>query len=197
MNEPKNTLSENQMADEETLREISKSEELIDRMEKYGFFPFDYLFQENVKITSREIIRSYGNRVKELCAAGKNGKKITYEELAKVCDVSVQTISNIVNGNIKSVNIAYCNALAKYFECSAYYILGVTDWKNGILVDAKPFRVPIFHFETQEVINITAAAQWAYIDPALFKLLEQLFHADSATRKTVRETLELILEHSK
>lgn len=197
MSEPKNAFPENQVVDEETLREISKSQEFMDRIEKYGAFSFDYLFQENVKIISREIIQSYGKRVKELCAAGKNGKKITYEELAKVCDVSVQTISNIINGNIKSVNIAYCNALAKYFECSAYYILGVTDWRNGILVDAKPFRVPIFHFETQEVINITTTAQWAYIDPALFKLLEQLFHADSATRKTVCEALELILERSK
>lgn len=129
----------------------------------------------DTRITSQEMIRNYGERIRDLCEHGENGRKITYKELAKVCGISSQAISDIVKGKVKSVNMDYCHRLAQYFGCTGYYMVGLTESKNGVLTDKQEFNVPITFFNAQEAIDITQTAKWAHIDEKLFRLLENCF----------------------
>ena len=179
--------------DEETLKSISKPPEFEKQVREANPSRFDLLLAEDAKITSREIIESFGKRVDELRKRGIAGEKVTEKELALTCGVTVQTISNIIKGTGKSVNISLCNKLAEYFECSAYYILGVTAWENGVLIDGKPFKLPFRFDDDQDTINITQAGQWARKDPELFAILERLFQVDSETRVIIRNAIKLML----
>ncbi len=153
----------------------------------------NYYLREDCKIYSPEIIQSYGKRVEELCKNDNNRR--TYTELGKICGISGQAIKNIVLGKQKSVNIVICNKLAKYFGCSAYYILGVVKNKDGILVDGKEFRLPLCKNSDQETINVTMAGRWAKIDPDLFSCLDDVFHLNKEERQAIKKVLSMITRH--
>lgn len=170
-----------------TVEELEKSLEKPDSQQ-------DAFHIKEARITSQEMIRRYGERIRELCEHGENGRKITYKELAKVCGISSQAISDIVKGKVKSVNMDYCHRLAQYFGCTDYYMVGLTESKNGVLTDKQEFNVPITFFNAQEAVDITQAAKWAHIDEKLFRLLEKLFHTDEKTRLIIYQSLKLMLK---
>lgn len=179
--------------DQDPSKNIQVSLEILERCLEQQCFPQDFFFLENTSITSKEIIQSYGKRLKMLCEYGKGQKKVTYKELAEVCGISVQAISNIIKGKCQSVNVAYCNRLALYLGCSAYYLLGLSDFRYGVRADAKNFQIPIIIYTTQETVDITQAGQWARLDRKLFMLMEKLFHADAEIRDAVYQNLKLLL----
>ena len=184
--------------DPKILSSLSKANNARELTDKSDMNSECFYFHDDIEIPYTEIINSYANRLRELCDPEKNGKrKITQDDLAKVCGVSKQAISNIFNGNVKSVNINYCNALAKFFECSVYFLLGLTDDRYGVIINSEVFRFPIIIADQQEAINIAEVGQWAKRDPALFLLVAQLFQADDTVRQTIYGTLKLMLRPTK
>ena len=164
----------------------------------------DLLLPEDIQITSTEIIKSYGRQldlirqqkdpdVENRCKKnGGVGGELSYTELATICGFSVPAVKDIIVGKNKSINTKICNHLARYFHCTPHYLLGLTEKYLDVLVDRKPFRLPLLRVDSYELLNVTQAAQWAKIDPELFKSLEKVFHLDSATREAIRKVLDLI-----
>ena len=184
--------------DPKILSSLSKANNARELTDKSDMNSECFYFHDDIEIPHPEIIKSYANRLRELCDPEKNGKrKITQDDLAKVCGVSKQAISNIFNGNVKSVNIKYCNSLAKYFKCSVFFLLGLTDDRYGMIVNSATYRFPIIIADQQEAINIAEVGQWAKRDPALFLLVAQLFQADDTVRQTIYGTLKLMLRPTK
>ena len=164
----------------------------------------DLLLPEDIQITSTEIIKSYGRQldlirqhkdpdVENRCEKnGGAGGELSYTELAAICGFSVPAVKDIIMGKNKSINTKICNHLARYFHCTPYYLLGLAKKYLGVLIDKKEFTFLLLRVDPYELLNVTQAEQWARIDPELFKLLEKVFHLDSATRKTIRKVLDLI-----
>ncbi|MGN8895915.1 helix-turn-helix domain-containing protein [Flavonifractor sp. HCP28S3_F3] len=187
--------------DSELLKSISKSDEFVKKAEQQGIFQSELLIDVNNitfrdayrkgeyhYIFSEDIVNSHAKRLKELC------KDTKQSELAKICNISDQAMSNIVNGKTKAVNIEYCNAIATYFGCSAFYILGLTDNPTGIVTDTEQFNIPITLFDSLPTIDITRASMWAKTDPKLFELIDKLFHANPDVRQSVYTLLKHALK---
>ena len=93
--------------------------------------------------------------------------------------------------NLGQFNLDYCNKLARYFNCSAYYILGVVDKKTGVLINGKDILIPLWKSTQEDPINVINAIQWAKMDPKLFSKLNKVFHHKSASK---RELLCLLID---
>ena len=63
-----------------------------------------------------------GQRIFDLC----NGNHITQKELAKKIGVSASQLSRIISGETRTVSSDVLIGVAKEFEISADYILGLT-----------------------------------------------------------------------
>lgn len=66
------------------------------------------------------------NRLSELRAE----KNLKQEELAKIIDADINTISRYERGLLKQVYIDFENKLCDYFECSLDYLRGRSNIKN-------------------------------------------------------------------
>lgn len=189
---------------------MSMDEELQRLSKPKGFgeseFPTfeELLLPEDKPITSREIIESYGKRLdlirqnkdpdaKARCGNDdRKGSELSYKDLGDICNLTVPAIRDIIEGRNKSINMKICNNLAKYFRCTPYYLLGLTQNHSSILIDKKEFMLPFVQVDEHELLDTTQAGQWARIDPALFKTLEKVFHLDPTTREAIRKILDLI-----
>lgn len=192
--EKENNLEEKARAEiPEDSTSINTDMEKANKFWKSDITRDDLLFPLDLKITCKEAIESYGQRLGELSKGKLGGEKVTQKELAKICGVSSQTISNIIRGIDKSINIACCNKLAQYFDCSVYYLIGVANERYGVVIDKKEFKTPLVFVSKQETMDVLQAGQWARKDQDLFILLERVFHADIKTRVVIREALKRML----
>ena len=66
------------------------------------------------------------NRLSELRAE----KNLKQDELARIIDVDINTISRYERGLLKQVYIDFENKLCDYFECSLDYLRGRSEIKN-------------------------------------------------------------------
>lgn len=62
-------------------------------------------------------------------------KELNQTELAKILNVSKQTVSNWENGN-RIPDTLTLSKLADFFSCSVDYLLGRTDYPQGIISEA-------------------------------------------------------------
>lgn len=163
---------------EETLKQISKDPEFGEK----DLPPFeDFLFQKGEKIKDPEVVALHAKRLAELRDSPEH--KLTNSELAKICGCSAQAIGDIIAGKKQSVNLDYCNKLAQYFNCSAYYVLGVADKRMGVFIDRKEMIYPFCKSTKEEPINVVNAIQWAKIDPKLFGKLNKVFHHEDSSKR--------------
>ena len=157
----------------------------------------DLLLPEDKEITSREMIEAFGKRLKELRdQTEENGEKLNNRRLAEIAGCSSQTIGDIIAGKYKSINPKICNKLARYFGCSAYYLLGIVDGKRDISGLNSAFRIPIMKNSKEQMLNIVQAGQWAKIDRDLFEALEPLFHLEKKERVVDQQLLEMLCKKS-
>lgn len=189
----------NQRANQSSNENLSDYEKDLSQLNKpKGFgkhksLSFDeaFLLPEDCIICSREIIRSYGERVEEL----RNGPpSLTLEEMGEIAGASRETIRNIINGKAKTINCKILNKFAIYFQCSAHYLLGLTNDENSTLVDNEMFKLPLIQIEKQEVLNVIMAGQWARIDSELFYCLDSIFHLNEEERHAIQIVLSQFLK---
>lgn len=175
------------MEHEEVLKRISKDSGL--GKEDAPKFE-DFLFPEGMRIEAPTIIALHAKRLAEL--KNSTNPAFTNADLARICQCSGQAIGDIIGGKTKSVNLDYCNRLARYFNCSAYYILGVVNNKMGALIDGKEWAFPLWKGTNDESIVVIEAIQWAKLDDKLFSVLGKVFHHPSSSKR--RLLYELINE---
>ena len=188
---------------------MSMDEELQRLSKPKGFgeseFPTfeDLLLPNDIEINSREIIESYGRQLdllrKQNGPIPKNDKddkdeevELSYSDLARIGDISVTAVRDIIEGKNKSINAEICNKFAKFFNCSSMYILGLSKHRFGVSCDNVDLVVSLRRPNYCEILNVVQAAYWARIDPELFKSLEKVFHLDLMARETIRKVLALI-----
>lgn len=188
------------MSKEEDLQRLSKPKD-FGKTEPPSFE--DLLLPNDIEINSREIIESYGRQLdllrKQNRPIPKNDKddkgeevELSYSDLARIGDISVTAVRDIIDGKNKSINTEICNKFAKFFNCSSMYILGLSEHRFGVSCDNMDLQVPLRRPDYCEILNVVQAAYWARIDPELFKSLEKVFHLDPTTRETIRKILDLI-----
>ena len=163
---------------EEVLKQISKDpgfgKEDLPKFE-------DFLFPEGGRITDPVAVALHAERLAEL--KNSTDPAFTNADLAKICHCSVQAIGNIIGGKTKSVNLDYCNRLAQYFNCSAFYVLGVSKHKMGVLIDGKDWNIPFWKSTNDEQIIVLDAIRWAKLAEELFSVLGKVFHHPSSSKR--------------
>ena len=166
------------MEHEEVLKQISKDPEFgKDDLLKFE----DFLFPEGKRIADPETIALHAKRLAEL--KNSTDPALTNTQLAEICCCSVQAIGNIIGGKTKSVNLDFCNRLARYFNCSAFYVLGVTKHKMGVLIGGEEVLFSLWKGTNDEPIAVIKAIQWAKLDEKLFRVLDKVFHHPSSSKR--------------
>lgn len=149
---------------------------------------------EDSKIFDSKMVKNYGKRVDYLRKNSFSGKIMSLEEIGRACGVTKQAMYNVVHGKNKSVDPKQCNVLAHYFECSAWYLLGICEERKGIAVNGKEYIMPLRQLSSQSRVNILDASNWSSIDPELFELVRQTFLLDPATRHIICDILKPVLK---
>ena len=154
----------------------------------------DFYLSEDTKISDSRIIRSFADRIDYLRKNTFPGKIISLAELGRICNVTKQNMSNIVQAKNKSIDPKLCNTLACYFDCSAWYLLGICEHRKGIAVNGKEYSMPFYQFSSQSTINILDASKWNSIDPELYDLVRQAFLLAPPARRIICDMLKMTLK---
>ena len=152
----------------------------------------ELMLPDDVKITSKLIIQLHGQRVDWLMKNKNPNGKMTLEQLGKEIGVCYETIRGITQGRNQSVNVKHCNAIARYFGCSAYFVLGIGDDPHSVLINGELFRVPFIRDNHVDFFRTLHSTQWARIDPELFELVGKLFYADKEIRDAAKTFLKQV-----
>ena len=71
----------------------------------------------------------------------KKKLKLTYEKIAQIADIPVQTIERISSGRTKNPNLKTLKALAAVFECSLDDLMNLRDTTRPYYFDEKTAKI--------------------------------------------------------